>query len=388
MQLSYAPTADDGTGLSNLGLHKLSAYAAVESSTYDAENSASATAGIQQAFIQIDNLVFGTMETAFADNDALPPTLDLAGPNSRVTVLQQGGTVMGQGRLSYFLHQMPQKTAGFGYAINASVEQPIPEIAANPSPPKPIPPAPPQQPATTFARFPDLIGTFKIGEMLESPDDLNAGTDPTKAQYYEAWHIQAGGLVRSLGLEWGNDAIDESAFGWGVSLSGHFTFFQPFSTLPDAFYGSATYGVGIAHYINDLHTLTANAATMGNDAVLDGTYLKALPDLGYYAGYLHNWADHWRSVVSYGHATLYSEGQSLSKMGTLYRFGDYVSANIEWHRTVQAPDPTKPPQQNGQPADTDYAFNIGIEYLYGRFEELSGAAGQDQRISLVASIYK
>jgi hypothetical protein len=183
--------------------------------------------------------------------------------------------------------------------------------------------------------------------------------------------------VRSLGLESYNDSIDESAFGWGVSLSGHYSFAVSSSVLPDAVFGSITYGVGIAHYIGDLHSLSLT--TSGNDAILDGTYLRPLPELAYYAGYLHNWSDHWRSLFCYSHVTLDSQGQSIE---TLYRYGDYASANIEWHRLVNgAKDLT-----TGKPSQ--YDFNMGLEYIYGRFEELSGAAGQDQRISLVASINK
>jgi hypothetical protein len=363
------------------GIHSVSTYANVVAINADSSNQGSPGIGLQQAFIQIDNLVLGSMESAFADNDALPPTLDLAGPNARVSILQTSSTVMGQGRLSYWLHQMPTES-GFGYAINASVEQPSPEIMSNASPPKTTPPT---QPTTTFARFPDFIGTFKIGEMLEAPTD-DPNDAKAKKEYYEAWHIQVGGLVRSLGLEAGNDSIDESAFGWGVSLSGHDSFYLPKTALslqvpntklPDAVYGSITYGVGIAHYISDLHTLTL--AGGGNDAILDGTYLRPLSELAYYTGYLHNWSDHWRSLVCYSHVTLDSQGQSNK---TLYRFGDYASANIEWHRLVNglsATDPTK---------TATYDFNMGLEYIYGRFEELSGAAGEDQRISLVAAIAK
>jgi hypothetical protein len=370
-----SPTYDGANDsfLRTLGIHSISAYGVIEAQTYDSQNAPAATASVQQAFIQIDGMAFGIMETAFADNDALPPTLDLAGPNARVTVFATGNTVMGAARLSYWLHQMPTNQASFGYAINASVEQPSPEIAANASPAK-------GPGMATFARFPDFIGTFKIGQMLEAPDDVAAGTDPAKAQYYEAWHLQAGGLARSLGLESSNDSIDEAAFGWGVSLSGHYSWHVPCTILPDAVYGSVTYGVGIAHYISDLHTLATSAATAGNDAVLDGTYLRPLAELGYYAGYLHNWSDHWRSVVAYSHVTLDSQGQANKQ---LYRFGDYVSASLEWHRILQVVDPTK--QTTGP---SQYGFNLGLEYLYGRFEELSGAAGQDQRIGLVATIYK
>jgi hypothetical protein len=358
LQFDDSPTPD----------FNITTYANLVATGVDSSNTTSSGVALQQAFIKIGKLVLGSMDTAFADNDALPPTLDLFGPNARITVFNTTSSIQGQGRLSYWLHEMPT-TAGFGYAINASVEQPIPEIIT-PATPKPF---------TTFARFPDLIGTFKVGEMLEAPTDA-PGADPKDREYYEAWHIQTGGIVRSLGLEEANNSIDESAFGWGVSLSGHYSFFlNPCTILPDAIYGSVTYGVGIAHYIGDLHSLSLS--TVGNDAVLNGTYLKSLGDLAYYAGYLHNWSDHWRSLVCYSHVTLESQGQGLplKTFGTLYRFGDYASANIEWHRLVNG-------KAMGQPAL--YDFNMGLEYIYGRFEELSGAAGQDQRISLVAAISK
>jgi hypothetical protein len=342
----------------------VTAYTSLVAVNADSNTTSSPGVSIQQAFLQINSFVVGVAETAFADNDALPPTLDPAGPNARVSVMDTSATTQGQGRLSYFLHQLPQNQAGVGYAINASVEQPIPEIIT-PTTPKPF---------VTFARFPDMIGTVKVGEMVEAPTDKSG--DATKV-YYESWHVQFGALARSLGLEEANNGIDESAFGWGVSLSGHYTFNLPDSCtiLPDAIYGSVTYGVGIAHYINDLHS--QSATTVGNDAVLDGTYLRPLGDFAYYMGYLHNWADHWRSVFCYSHVTLESQGQGLKAFGTLYRFGDYASANIEWHRLV-----------NGTTPATTYDFNLGLEYIYGRFEELSGAAGQDQRISLVAAINK
>jgi hypothetical protein len=210
--------------------------------------------------------------------------------------------------------------------------------------------------------------------MLEAPTDVPS--DSSK-EYYEAWHVQGGALVRSLGLEDGNNSIDESAFGWGLSLSGHYSWRVPCTDLPDAVFGSITYGVGIAHYISDLHSLSLTGA--GNDAILDGDYLRPLAELAYYAGYLHNWTDHWRSLLCYSHVTLDSPGQSNT---TLYHYGDYASANIEWHRLVNGKAATNPTQT------TTYDVHMGLEYIYGRFEELSGAAGQDQRISLVMAISK
>jgi hypothetical protein len=375
LTLTQLPSADFGGNF----IHSVSIFTSIEfGSVFDGSGNTAPGASVNQAYIVVDRLVLGLAETAFADNDALPPTLDLAGPNARISVLTPGAPAGGQGRLSYFISQLP--TMGTGYALNVSVEQPTPEIANNANPPKATPPV---QPTTTFARFPDLIATLKWADMI-SQSYNGSSTQP-----YEVWHVQFGALIRSLGLESGNNAIDESAVGWGVSLSGHYAFnWSPDLKVRDALYGSITYGDGIAHYITDLHTPSMSLTASGNDAVLVGNDLEALHDLAYYVGYTHNWSDHWRSTASYSHVTLDSAGLPTK---TLYRFGDYASVNIEFHRLFNGP---AAPGSGGStlyaagPGQLPYTFNIGLEYLYGRLEEASGAAGDDQRISLVAAIYK
>jgi hypothetical protein len=329
---------------------------------------------IQQAYLQLDQLVVGLTETAFADNDALPLTYDIAGPNARVTVYEAGATG-GQGRIGFWLHPLPTDNGGYG--INFSVEQPQPEIAS---------------PAgfSTFARFPDFIGTVKLagGEIFTDPK--SGGTHASSAQpgghYEQLWHIQFGSIIRSLGLESSNNSIDESALGWGFSLSGNYAFYWDNGvSIADSFYGSITYGDGIAHYISDLHTLPANQTTSGNDAVLRGTDLEALHELGWYAGYSHSWIDWLMSNVSYSHVTLDSVNVAKQAQSP-YRYGDYVAVNLIYHVVKTYSVQVLPPDKGGQPAMGSYKFSTGLEYLFGRHETLDGHSGEDQRIMWVTEI--
>ena len=89
------------------------------------ESGSDLTASVQQATLQLSNFVVGLGETALADPDAVPLTLDLAGPNLRVTVYTYGIT-KGQGRLSYYFVRAP--TDG-GLDANFSVESRIPRLS-------------------------------------------------------------------------------------------------------------------------------------------------------------------------------------------------------------------------------------------------------------------
>jgi hypothetical protein len=370
------------------------------------------SASIQQAWLQLQNLVFGLSETAFADADAIPWTLDPAGPNARVSIYQLGAStaVTGQGRISYWFFTDETKAPGF--TLNLSCEQPTPEIESNLSPPKTTPAT---QPSGTFSRFPDLIATLRYGNgeyQPTPPQPQQQGTggagDP-KSQYLETWHIQAGSVLRSLGLEYGNESVDQSVLGWGFSLSGSCAFWPDWRvTQADMIWVSATYGDGIAHYISDLHTPSTSLSSGGNDAVLvDGKTLTSLPALGCYIGYCHNWTDCLRSTATGSHVTLESISPALTSTTSLtpaqlladspYHFGEYASINLEYHTGFTMKPPSNSPSPspsgaagapnsaNGAATSTLY-FSTGIEYLYGRRENLDGAAGHDQQIAWITTI--
>jgi hypothetical protein len=311
---------------------------------------------LQQAFLQIGNIIAGTTETAFADPGAVPITFDLAGPNARVTV-GDNGQPGGQGRLGWFILQTPPDGPGSELSIN--LETPKPEILAgsNPAPVKNL---------STFSRYPDITAEYRYGGSIYD-------TKP----YEETWHVQLAGVIRDLGLENANQTLERHETGWGLSLSGEFGFLTPVSPyVSDRIYASVTYGQGIAHYIGDLHG--AN-----NDAVLTADRsLDALTDLGCYVGYTHNWTEWLRSTVTYSHVTLGSK--SVAGQPSPYHFGDYFEINLVYH--ILTTGQLFPPQ----PMSTNpnaFEFYTGIEYLYGRKETLDRNAGDDQRIMWVTSIY-
>jgi hypothetical protein len=345
-----------GTGPSGSGTGASTPISANALVTVTDTTAGGTSAALQQGWLQIGGVVAGNMETAFADPGAVPYTLDLAGPNARVTV-GSNGQPGGQGRLGWFFLHTPSDGPGSELSIN--LEQPQPEILAgsNPAPAKNL---------STFSRYPDITAEYRYGDSIYD-------TKP----YEETWHVQLSGVIRDLGLENANQTLERHETGWGLSLSGEYGFLTPVSQLvSDRLYASVTYGQGIAHYLGDLHG--AN-----NDAVLTtNRSLDALTDLGCYVGYTHNWAECLRSSVTYSHVTLGSQsvaGQAASP----YHFGDYFAINLVYH-LVTTGQLFPPPAMSTDPKA--FQFYTGIEYLYGRKETLDGNAGDDQRIMWVTVI--
>ena len=326
------------------------------------ESGSDLTASVQQATLQLSNLVVGLGETALADPDAVPLTLDLAGPNSRVTVYTDGIT-KGQGRLSYYFVRAP--TDG-GLDANFSVEEPNPEIVTTATGAK-------SAVTSTFARFPDLISTLRYGPGLN-------------ALQFHDWHVQFGTVVRDLGLENGTETLVRNSVGWGLSLGGHYSFvFNPEATqLPEVLTAAIIGGQGIAHYVDDLHS---TGSAVGNDAVLTNDHFARRADgaLGYSAGYTHYWFENLRSTASYSHVYLDSIATTAETVSP-YRSGDYFSINLTYG--ILTADSILLPQVAIPKTATGYHFVAGLEYLYGRKETLDGNAGHDQRVMMVVSIDK
>jgi hypothetical protein len=357
-------TASNGTG---------SGTSSTDGSSSDSKTPVSATAlitmtdaetgpsaALQQGWLQIGNVIAGSMETAFADPGSVPYTLDLAGPNARVTV-GQNGQPGGQGRLGWFV--LPMSSTGPGSEFSINLEQPQPEIinGSNAAPAKNL---------STFSRYPDITAEYRYGNSIYD-------TKP----YEETWHVQLAGVIRDLGLENANQTLERHETGWGLSLSGEYAWLTPVSpNVSDRLYGSVTYGQGIAHYISDLHS---TSSAVGNDATLtNDRSLDALTTVAYYFGYTHNWTEYLRSTATYSHVTLDSinvTGQTVSP----YRHGDYFAVNLVYHIVTTGPLFPPPALTNNPKA---FQFYTGIEYLYGRKETLDGNAGDDQRIMWVTII--
>jgi hypothetical protein len=300
---------------------------------------------LRQAFGQINRLSIGSMETAFADPASAPETLDLAGPNARITVAP-AGLGGGQGRLSYYLFSDGSQG---GFRGTMSLEQPLPQI---------------QTVATTgtFASTPDFVTAWQYvdGDMI--------GTD-----FLERWHLQFASVFRSLGLENDTNTFRQTVFGWGTVLSGSYRFVanRNLQSLDRVMF-SVAYGQGISHYVTDLN----NAADTNDAVVNSANVLVPLPVLAWYVGYTHNWTDAVRSTATFSQVNLDSV-VPLGATTSPYRLGDYVAANLVYHRTISA-------TVGG--TTSDHNFYTGLEYLFGHKETLDGAVGDAQRIMWVTSI--
>lgn len=315
-----------------------------------AGDSFSGNISVRQAFGQINRLSAGLMETAFADPAAVPETLDLAGPNARITV-NDAGLGAGQGRISYDFFDDPKQG---GFTVTTSLEQPLPEIAVTPT-------------TGVFARYPDLVVVAQY-----------VAGDISNDTIVERWHLQYGAVVRSLGLENSSDTLREDVSGWGLNLSGAYRF-EPRRCLNvhDRVAFSVTYGEGIAHYVTDLNNMTDPS-----DAVLNGAgSLVALPVLGWCAGYTHNWGDYLRSTATYSYVNVDGIAGAGGAPTSPYRSGDYLAVNLVYHDEfrglpIVADNPTK------------YKFYTGLEYLFGRKEALDGNAGEAQRVMWTTALVK
>lgn len=319
------------------------------------------TAHVGYVDVQYLGFVAGLTDTAFGDPDSVVQTIDVEGPNAIATTTGPTGAA-NQGRLGYVFDFSDNPY--LGYIGQVSLESPTPEIEY----------ASGMTPATTFSKFsrvPDLVTTLKYVDGELTPTG-------SASPYVEYWHVQLGSVVRDLCLENGNRSIDDSAFGWGVQLSGAFTVFdRPACGLRDIIAGSVVYGEGMGHYINDLHVSATSQTTGGNDAILDGTRLEALPVLAFYAGYEHEWTSTYVSHLVVSRVVL--DGVP-GQVPNAYHTGDYAAVNLLYHVPAKLTTPGS--------SSTIQQIYVGAEYLYGVKEELSGQKGSDQRIEFMLSFTK
>jgi flagellar motor protein MotB len=159
-------------------------------------------------------------------------------------------------------------------------------------------------------------------------------------------HVQFGAIFRDIGVK-GPVVGDQSTFGWGLNLAGAFNIFDS-----DSLQAQVTYGEGIFRYFND--------DFVNNDAAFDHMgELKAIPAFGATVGFTHKWTDTLRSTISYGYVHLDNQ---FSQAENAYHLTHYGSLNMVWQVRKR--------------------LSIGLEGLYGKKEEKSGADGDAFRIQL------
>ena len=173
------------------------------------------------------------------------------------------------------------------------------------------------------------------------PDAALAGTWIFNGDYLS--HFKLGVLARDLRAEGVNGATD-SALGWSVSASGKVD-------LP--FLGKRT-NLRLTVHSGDGYGTQIKGGP--EEAVFD-TALDMIGISGVFGGLQHFWSDKFRSNLTYGHL---SADNPASVPSDALDSTTYASANYIWNPYKQ--------------------LTLGVEYLWGRRENVDGVSGTSNRL--------
>lgn len=230
---------------------------------------------LRHAYAQVNNVLGGYTYSTFMDADALPNTLDFAGP---------GGAVF------LFTPQLRFSTrVSEGTNIAFAIERPASEIDYSGAPAALTPPA-------ESTPMPDFV--------LRGRWEATGG------------HVQLGAVLRKVAYDNGA-GLDDSVAAGGASISG------VVKTMgPDSLQFSYAGGQGMGHYFSDLNGGTDDAAFNANGE------LEALKSSGGFIAYQHFWSEKWNSSVVYGRLQVDNlAGQAAS---ALHR-DEYGALNLLWN---------------------------------------------------------
>jgi hypothetical protein len=180
-------------------------------------------------------------------------------------------------------------------------------------------------------------------------------------------HVQLSGLLRTIGYEPTGGDVTQRV---GAGVSGSLVF-HPWAILMDTdpvhelnpsgltrsrMLFQTTWGPGVGRYMNDL-------AGQGLDAQVDpvtGAF-DLVEALGWNASYEHWYSENWLSNFTFSNVRV---DNNADQPGTTYDSAKYVAASLWW-----LPVPR---------------MSLGIEYLYGRRENLDGEGADAQRVAGLA----
>lgn len=163
-------------------------------------------------------------------------------------------------------------------------------------------------------------------------------------------HLRASFIFRPMQYRNLEIAENKTPLGWGVQLSG-LAELAPFAT----FYYSATYGRGIADYLQDDNGLGLDATP---DLAKPGS-LELTKSMGLTGGLGFQLSKKWESNLTYSHLTNWTNASARPADST-YRYGDYVAANLIY--------------------DLNRFLTFGLEYDYGHAKDWSGNSLHSNRL--------
>jgi DcaP outer membrane protein len=230
------------------------------------------TYDLKDFYVQAANLLVGYTESAFADVDAQPATLDYEGPNSEISYRHF--------QVRYVLKVIHSLTSDL--LLNVALENAATEISVSAGTPRSVAPA----------------GVVSL-RMEGKPG-----------------HLQLATLLRALGSQT-SSGQSQTVFGWGLSVTGNLNLWgADFLSLQVAG------GQGVAAYFNDTGGLGLDAVDNANGQ------LTALSIFGTFVGFTHNWAARWNSTASYGYLVMDTLPYATSLGTGAFRRSQYASLNL------------------------------------------------------------
>lgn len=257
---------------------------------------------VRQAYITFDNWLFGQTWSTFQDVSALPEAMDFIGPTP--------GTVFDRQPMIRYTN------GGLQIAL--------------------------EQPETTI--------TTPTGARIVAGDDSVPDIVVRYNHKGEFGHLTAAAIGRVLRVNEDDfGLINDSSFGYGISLSGKLNVGER-----DDFKFMATAGEGLGRYIG---------LNIVNDAAVhaDGS-LTPIATYSGFAAYRHFWNDKWRSTLSGSYFK--ADNPVLLTTGLVTDESWNVFGNLVY-------SPVAP-------------LDIGIEYMYAKRRIEDGASGNLQKVQMSA----
>lgn len=253
---------------------------------------------VRHAFFTYNKWLFGQTWMTFFNVGALPENLDFVGPAESALFGRQPMIRYTSGKWQ-FAAENPESTItpyGGGGRIVADDNM-----------------------------FPDLVARYNFGS------------------------VTVAGIVRELAYENRAAGIDDSTWGYGLSVSGKHMIGER-----DDFRWMASAGSGLGRYIG-LNT--------ANGAVLDANgNLEAIDSMGIFGSYRHFWSEKWRSNLTLGYLDVDND-TDLTGMGVTT---DATSVHVN---LIYSPVPK---------------LDLGVEFMHANREVESGADGDLDRIQFSA----
>lgn len=264
---------------------------------------------LRNAYMTFRNITVGYTYGGFMDVGAVPTTIDFQGPD--------GATFYRATQLAYSFHGIKN------VRINAAIE--VPEVNGSTN----------DNLSIAQQRMPDFTASLQYNWRHNS-------------------HLRLAGIVRSMTYLSKEPDKVSSVSGYGIQASTTFGFLDNWR-----FYGQATYGRGIAQYLNDIGNLNADIVP---DPEQKGK-MMALPMMGWYAGLQYNISPKLFVSGTYSMSRLYAENGYPNNTPEMYRYGQYLVANAIWNVTPN--------------------MQAGVEYLRGWRTDFDRDTRHANRVNLL-----